>query len=109
MKTAIFPGAFDPFTRGHEAVVEEAVEATEEAEGYTGDEICTVCNTCVSEGTVIPVISVEETTVAPTVEPTVVPAEPATEEATMDIIVWILAAAVVVAGGAVIFFLKKKK
>lgn len=93
----------------HETELVDAVEATEEAEGYTGDEICTVCNTCVSEGTVIPAISVEETTVAPTVEPTVVPAEPATEEATMDIIVWILAAAVAVAGGAVIFFLKKKK
>lgn len=93
----------------HKTELVDAVEATEEAEGYTGDEICTVCNTCVSEGTVIPVISVEETTVAPTVEPTVVPAEPATVEATMDIIVWILAAAVAVAGGAVIFFLKKRK
>jgi hypothetical protein len=93
----------------HKTELVDTVEATEEAEGYTGDEICTVCNTCVSEGTVIPVISVEETTVAPTVEPTIVPAEPATEEATMDIIVWILAAAVAVAGGAVIFFLKKRK
>lgn len=25
MKTAIFPGTFDPFTRGHQAVVEEAL------------------------------------------------------------------------------------
>lgn len=25
MKTAIFPGSFDPFTRGHEAVVDEAL------------------------------------------------------------------------------------
>ncbi len=25
MKTAIFPGSFDPFTRGHEAVVKEAL------------------------------------------------------------------------------------
>ena len=25
MKTAIFPGAFDPFTRGHEAIVEKAL------------------------------------------------------------------------------------
>lgn len=26
MKTAIFPGTFDPFTRGHEAVVKEALD-----------------------------------------------------------------------------------
>ena len=25
MKTAIFPGSFDPFTRGHEAIVEKAL------------------------------------------------------------------------------------
>ena len=25
MKTAIFPGSFDPFTRGHQAVVDEAL------------------------------------------------------------------------------------
>jgi len=26
MRTAVFPGSFDPFTRGHEAVVKEALE-----------------------------------------------------------------------------------
>ncbi|MBO7188883.1 MAG: adenylyltransferase/cytidyltransferase family protein, partial [Tidjanibacter sp.] len=25
MKTALFPGSFDPFTRGHQAVVEQAL------------------------------------------------------------------------------------
>lgn len=93
----------------HTTELVDAVEATEEAEGYSGDEICTVCNTCVAEGTVIPAISTEETTVAPTQAPTVTPSEPAPDENKgIDIVMILFAAVIVMAGGAVIFFLKKK-
>ena len=44
MKTAIFPGSFDPFTRGHEAIVEKALHLFGNARveamiygGMTGD------------------------------------------------------------------------
>lgn len=37
MKTAIFPGSFDPFTRGHEAVVKEALELFDKVVIAIGD------------------------------------------------------------------------
>ena len=39
MKTAIFPGSFDPFTRGHEAVVEEALTLFDKVVIAIGDNI----------------------------------------------------------------------
>lgn len=95
----------------HTTELKDAVEATEEAEGYTGDEVCTVCNTCVTKGAVIPVIKIEETTVPPTEEPTVAPTEPAVVDDNtgngLTIVVIVLAAAAA-AGGAALIFLKKK-
>jgi len=37
MRTAIFPGSFDPFTRGHEAVVKEALELFDRVTVAIGD------------------------------------------------------------------------
>ena len=37
MKTAIFPGSFDPFTRGHEAVVKEALDLFDKVVIAIGD------------------------------------------------------------------------
>lgn len=85
------------------------VEATEEAEGYTGDEVCTVCNATVTEGTVIPVVTVEETTVAPTEEPTVAPAEPKPSKITnSDLKLAIIVMVILVLGATVVVLLKKK-
>lgn len=39
MKTAIFPGSFDPFTRGHEAIVEQATQLFDKVVIAIGDNI----------------------------------------------------------------------
>ena len=39
MKTAIFPGSFDPFTRGHEASVEQATQLFDKVVIAIGDNI----------------------------------------------------------------------
>ena len=52
----------------HTTELVNALEATEEAEGYTGDKVCTVCETVVEKGQTIPVIS-NEPTQAPTEAP----------------------------------------
>lgn len=39
MKTAIFPGSFDPFTRGHEAVVEQATNLFDKVVIAIGDNV----------------------------------------------------------------------
>lgn len=48
---------------GHGATeIRNRVEPTETANGYTGDEYCTVCNELVKRGTVIPATASSETT-----------------------------------------------
>lgn len=62
-------------TEAHTAELVGAVEATKETEGYTGDRVCTVCETVVEQGQKIPVLP-EETqppTEAPDQEPDVSP------------------------------------
>lgn len=39
MRTAIFPGSFDPFTRGHEAIVEQALSMFDKVVIAIGDNI----------------------------------------------------------------------
>ena len=39
MRTAIFPGSFDPFTRGHEVVVEEALRLFDEVVIGVGENV----------------------------------------------------------------------
>ena len=56
---------------GHGATeIRNRVEPTETANGYTGDEYCTVCNEPVKRGTVIPTTAPSETTPTPSENPT---------------------------------------
>ena len=56
---------------GHGATeIRNRVEPTETANGYTGDEYCTVCNELVKQGTVIPTTAPSETTPTPSENPT---------------------------------------
>ena len=56
---------------GHGATeIRNRVEPTETANGYTGDEYCTVCNELVKRGTVIPTTAPSETTPTPSENPT---------------------------------------
>ncbi len=58
---------------GHGATeIRNRVEPTEKANGYTGDEYCTVCNELVKRGTVIPATASSGTTTTPS-EPTSAP------------------------------------
>ena len=58
---------------GHGATeIRNRVEPTETANGYTGDEYCTVCNELVKRGTVIPATASSETGTTPS-EPTSAP------------------------------------
>ena len=44
----------EPEYEGHDVIVRGAGDATCGAEGYTGDEYCSVCGECLSEGEIIP-------------------------------------------------------
>lgn len=93
----------------HEFQLVGALEATETEEGYTGDEVCTVCEYVKTKGEVIPCVAVEETE-APTVEETV----PAPTEAPAEAkkggfpIVWILLLLAVIVV-VVLLILKRRK
>ena len=59
---------------GHGATeIRNRVEPTETANGYTGDEYCTVCNELVKRGTVIPATASSGTTTTTPSEPTSAP------------------------------------
>ena len=69
---------------GHGATeIRNRVEPTETANGYTGDEYCTVCSELVKQGTVIPALTPSGTTTTPS-ETTPAPSEttPAPSETT---------------------------
>ena len=69
---------------GHGATeIRNRVEPTETANGYTGDEYCTVCSELVKQGTVIPALTPSGTTTTPS-ETTTTPSEttPAPSETT---------------------------
>ena len=91
----------------HEFRLVGVAEATETETGYTGDEVCAVCEYVKTKGEEIPCIAVEETE-APTVEETV----PATTEAPAEAkeggfpILWIV---LLLAAGAVIVLLVLKR
>lgn len=96
----------------HTIEVVDAVEATKEAEGYTGDEICTVCQTVVAQGETIPVVTepTEPPTEAPTEAPAQTPAETPEQKPGMDIGVLVaIGIVLVVIAGVVIFLVKKRK
>lgn len=101
-------------TEAHTTELVGAVEATEEAEGFTGDEICAVCQTVVAEGEVIPVVGTEEPTEPPTEEPTVAPTEapvetPAEPGTDIGLVVAIVVVAAAAIGGVVFFVVKKPR
>lgn len=61
--TALTEAAIVIPAAGHGATeIRNRVEPTEKANGYTGDEYCTVCNELVKRGTVIPATASSETT-----------------------------------------------
>lgn len=91
----------------HNTELKNAKEATGETEGYTGDEVCSVCEKVVKEGEVIPVLTVGATT-----EPTeTAPAttEPVDQEGGNGIVFIVIVVAVIAVGGGLFFFLKKRK
>lgn len=88
----------------HTAEVVDAVEATQEVEGYTGDQVCTACKTVVAKGEVIPVV-VPETTVAPTEAP----AQTDAQRSDPTAIIVLVVVAVAAAAGLVIILVKKRK
>lgn len=91
----------------HTTELVNAKKATGETEGYTGDEVCSVCEQVVKKGEVIPVLTIGATT-----EPTeTTPATPdAVEKEGGNGILWIvIVVAAVAVGGGVFFFLKKRK
>lgn len=91
----------------HTTELKNAKEATGEAEGYTGDEVCSVCEQVVKEGEVIPVLTIGAITEPTETTPTT--AEPAAKEGGNGVIFAVIAVAAAAAAGGVFFFLKKRK
>lgn len=83
----------------HTTELVNAVEATETTEGYTGDQVCTVCEAVVEQGEVIPVITNEPT--APENEPV----EPEKQNGLLIVAIAVAAAAAI--GVGAFLFVKK--
>lgn len=91
----------------HTTELKNAKEATGETEGYTGDQVCSVCEQVVAEGEVIPVLTIGAET-EPT-ETTPATAEPVAKEGVPGAVIVVIAVAAVAAAVGVFFFLKKRK
>lgn len=87
----------------HTLEVKGAVEATETEEGYTGDQVCSVCQHVVTKGETIPCLGEEETTEAPAVD------EPKEEGSPVGGIIAIVVGVIAVCGGGIFFVVKKGK
>ena len=95
----------------HEFHVVGAVEATETQDGYTGDEVCAVCEYVKTTGQVIPCVPVEETEPPVVVETEPVVTEPQETEKGGSGVIWVavLAAAAGAVGIPVVLHKKKVK
>lgn len=93
----------------HTMELVDAKEATETAEGYTGDETCSVCKEVVRKGETIPMVETQAPTEEPTQAPTEAPEAPAEEKPEGGMTWLIVVLAVVAAAVAVFFVIRKKK
>ncbi len=99
----------------HEFELVDAVEATAEQAGYTGDEVCKVCDYLGKKGETVPCLETEPTA-EPTTEPTTVPSEtqaPAQqeepEETKCNGILWIILVVIAVAVAVIVPVVIKRK
>lgn len=93
----------------HTAELVGAVEATEAAEGYTGDSVCSVCEAVVEQGQTIPVIGAEEPTVSDTMPTEGKPDQTAQPEKETDVglVVALSLLGVIALGGGGFLLVKK--
>ena len=88
----------------HTLELKGAVEATETEEGYTGDQVCSVCQYVAEKGETIPCLGEEETTEAPVVD------EPKDENVfPVGGIIAIIVGVIAVAGIVIFLAVKKSK
>lgn len=92
----------------HTLELVDAKEATETAEGYTGDEICSVCKAVIRKGETIPLQETQAPTEEPPQAPTDAPEAPVEEESEGGAI-WLIIPPVVIAAAAAVFFVIRKK
>lgn len=95
----------------HEYEVVGASEATEEETGYTGDEVCKVCQYVGKKGEEIPCLETEPVTEPTTVPTETQPAQPEepVEEQKGNPVFWIIPLVIVVAGAIIAPIVVKRK